>query len=144
MEILEGEKTKDHLKDIVHADTQVSEQGIDLTVSQIYRVEEKGEIDFGGSERKDAEITEIEPELRNSDDDYGWWELTPGTYLMEYNEEISTDELTCIQPLSRLTRNSTTHSTLIVSELGLIPLQVGGQGISIKENSRVSRLFIIK
>lgn len=144
MKILEGKKTTNHLENIVYADTQISEQGIDLTVSKIYEIKGKGEIDFGGSERKDADIMEIEPELRNSDDDYGWWELDPGTYLIKYNEELTTNELTCIQPLSRLTRNSSTHPTLIVSELGLMPLQVEGRGISIKENSRVSRLFIIK
>ncbi len=144
MEILEGKKTENHLKNIIHADTQVSERGIDLTVSKIYETKNKGEIDFGGGERKDSEITEIEPELRNSDDDYGWWELDPGTYFIEYNEELSTDELTFIQPLPRLNRNSTTHPTLIISDLDLMPLRVGGEGISIKENSRVSRLFIVK
>lgn len=144
MEILSGKETADFLDNIVYLDTQLSEFGIDLTVDNIYKIEGSGEIDFGGDERKDADISEMEPSLRDSDDDYGWWELEPGTYLIEHNEDLSEEKVCIIQPLQRITRNSTTHPTKLTTELGKIPLHVGGKGIEIKENSRVSRIIIPK
>lgn len=144
MKILSGKESSDSLKDIVYLKTQTSEQGIDLTVSKIYEIKNRGEIDFGGEERKDAEIEEIEPKIRNPEDDYGWWELNHGTYLIEYNEKISREEICFLQPLKRLTRNSATIPSRFVSELGLDPLYVGEEGIAIKENSRVCRLLIVK
>lgn len=143
MRILSGEETTNHLKNIIHPETQIRDSGMDLTVGKIYEVKGKGKIDFGGDEREDEEIEEIEPILRDPDDDYGWWELKPGTYLLEYNEDIDSSMLGLLQPLTRLTRNAATHPSRLVLELGLTPLHVGSNGISIKENSRISRIFFI-
>ncbi len=140
--MLSGKETADFLDNIVYLDTQLSENGIDLTVDKFYKIEHRGEIDFGGGEKEDAEISEIEPSLRNSDDDYGWWELEPGTYQMEYNESLNEERMCIIQPLERLIRNSTTHTTVVTTKLDKIPIHVGGKGIAIKENSRVSRIMI--
>lgn len=144
MEILSGKETADFLENIVYLDTQLAENGIDLTIDKIYKIEGRGEIDFGGDEREDATISKIEPSPRNPDDDYGWWELEPGTYMIEYNESLSEEKICIIQPLERLTRNSTTHPTKLKTELNKIPLHVGGEGISIKENSRASRIMVLE
>ena len=145
MKFLSGEETADFLEDLIYLDTQVSDKGLDLTVSSIYKLTERGELDFGGGERKDGELREIEPELRDEEDDYGWWELEKGTYLMEYNESLTEDcESAYIQPLLRLTRNSAVHPSKFVEQLDLVPLTVGDEGLSIKENSRVSRIFVVK
>jgi len=143
MKILSGEETVEFLDNVIHADTQVEEKGVDLTVNGIYRTVTQGEIDFGGGERKDGKIVEIEPSKRNPDDDYGWWTLKPGTYLIDYNERLKGEETALLQPLERLTRNQTTHPTKIVSKLGKTLLSVGGKGIAIKENSRVSRINLL-
>lgn len=144
MDVLSGEETADFLEGIVHLDTQTADFGLDLTVSKFYKTTGRGELDFGGSERGDAEFSEIKSVLRNSDDDYGWWDLEPGSYLMEYNERLCQEKLAFLQPLPRLTRNSAVHPTTFVSELDLVPLFVSGKGISIKENSRVSRFLIFE
>ena len=144
LKLLSGEKSIDFLKEIIYSDTQVAEEGVDLTVDKIYKIEEKGEIDFGGGERKDAELSEIKPALRNEDDDYGWWDLDSGTYLLEYNEELEDEKNCIIQPLERLYRNSTTHPTIASKKITKIPINVGKPGISIKENSRVSKLVILE
>lgn len=144
MKILSGKETAELLKNMTYLDTQLAEQGVDLTVGGIYQLRGRGKIDFGGSERKDANISKIEPTLRNPDDDYGWWKLESGTYLLEYNETLKTEKLSFIQPLPRLTRNSAFHPVLFARELGLVPLHVGEKGIAIKENSRVSRILVIE
>ncbi|KXA91825.1 hypothetical protein AKJ65_08345 [candidate division MSBL1 archaeon SCGC-AAA259E19] len=144
MKILSGEETAEFLKDLVHLETQAEDRGLDLTVDKIYELKNRGEIDFGGSERSDADIAEIEPELRNPEDDYGWWELESGTYLIKHNEELETEKISVIQPLSRLTRNGAVHPVKLVTRLELLPLHVSGSGISIKENSRVSRVIMLE
>lgn len=144
MNILPSKKTAEFLETLTYLDTQLADIGIDLTVGSIYEIENKGEIDFGGDERKDAEISKIEPELRDPNDDYGWWELEPKTYFLEYNENLKKERLSILQPLNRLTRNSATHPTMLITDLKLVPLFVGGEGIAIKENSRISRIFILE
>lgn len=144
MEILSGKETAEFLEDVIHLETQSADKGVDLTVAKIYELQCCGEIDFGGSEREDADISEIEPTLRSSEDDYGWWELKPGTYLLEYNESFKTEKESLLQPLPRLTRNSATHPTELTTKLEPVPLYVGGEGIAIKENSRVSRMMIFE
>lgn len=141
MDINPGRETVELLENLIYSDTQVSEMGVDLTVSKIYKVDDTGAIDFGGGEREDSNISEIEPEFKNPEDDYGWWELKPGTYLMEYNEKLTGEENLFLQPLERLIRNSATHPSKFVRKLELVPLHVRGDVIEIKENSRVSRIL---
>ena len=144
MRFLNGKEAADFLKDVIYLDKQASQNGFDLTVKKIYEFKNRGEIDFGGGERLDSEIKEIEPELRDPDDDYGWWELEPKTYLIEYNEALKEDKPAILQPLPRLTRNSVGHPTIFVEEIDKVPLFVGENGIAIKENARVSRLLFIE
>lgn len=144
MKILSGKEAADYLEDLIHPDTQISENGVDLTVKSIYELRGCGSIDFGGSERKDADVSEIEPEFRNPDDDYGWWRLEAGTYLIEYNEELECNKISFLQPLRRLNRNGSSHPSKFVDNLELVPLFVVADGIGIKENSRISRLLIFE
>lgn len=129
------------LSGVIHGETQGDAEGFDLTVARVFRPTGRGEIDFGGGERSDAAVEELEPELRDPGDDYGWWELEPGTYLVEYNEGIR-DGFGVVSPLKRLTRNLATHPTFPATELDRVPLRVAGDGISIKENARISRLTV--
>lgn len=144
MKILNGEESAEFLENITYLEKQATEKGIDLTVSNIYEFENRGEIDFGGGERNDAKIEKIEPELRDPEDEYGWWELDPGTYLLEHNERLIQKKICFLQPLPRINKNSATIPSGFVSELDLVPIHVGSKGIAIKENSRVTKLLIIE
>ncbi|KXB06980.1 hypothetical protein AKJ54_00905 [candidate division MSBL1 archaeon SCGC-AAA382K21] len=144
MRFLSGKETEEYLEGIVYRDTQIKDDGVDLTVAKIFEPENRGEIDFGGSERSDAEISEIKPRLRNPKDDYGWWELEPGFYLISYNESFKTKRKAFLQPLPRLTRNQAIHTSGFLTKLTLIPLYVGENGMAIKENSRVSRIYMFE
>lgn len=127
---------------IVHADTQRHEAGFDLTAAEIYDLTDPGRIDFGGGELDPATTDPVETTKRNPDDDYAWWHLDPGTYVLEYNEflTIDGDERLLIQPRDALLAQGVVHPTLATSELPKMPLTVGAAGARIKENARVSTL----
>ena len=128
------------IEDTVHEETQRADEGFDLTVASVYVVERAGRVDFGGGELEEAELTQAETKKRNEDDDYGWWNLDAGTYVVEHNESVEGDRVVEVMPRSGLLRRGAYHPTVHVSELGPLPLTVGGDGLCIKENARVSVL----
>ena len=63
-----------------------------------------------------------------------------GTYLIEYNEQLATDEPLICQPRTELLARGGSHPTLHARELGAMPLSVPAAGLDLKENARVSTL----
>lgn len=130
----------DVVEGIIHEPTQVrDDDGIDLTVGEIYEIHEPGRLDFGGGELAPAELTPHDRVWRNEDDEYQWWHLESGTVLIEYNESLSGPAL--LQPRTELVERGASHPTLRLDELPRIPLTVGDGGLRIKENARVSTLL---
>lgn len=146
--ILGLDATRSAVDGLLHLDTQKAPVGLDLTVGQIFRVTGPGSLDFGGSEMEAAEREALEPRLRNEDDDYGWWELAEGSYVVRYNEalEPSDGQLAQILPLVRLLLAGATHPAFVIDGPRR-PLEtllvVGDAGCRLKENCRVSRLILI-
>ena len=132
--------------DLVYEPTQTDSPGLDLTVDSISRVAEPGRVDFGGGELDPAATEPVTTEKRDPDDDYGWWDLSEGIYLIEYNETLSTPEdvrLVC-QTRAAVRARGAFHPTLhLESDASLepVPLSVGQGGLKIKENARVSTLL---
>jgi deoxycytidine triphosphate deaminase len=137
------------ISNIIHEKKQVEDYGVYLTIGKIFRFTDKAEIDFGGSEYKESELAEITPVKRNGEDKYGWWDLTGGEYLIEFNEELQkllpAAELVILQPSERITANGAFHTTKVLEKKGKIKvtLYVGKNGIKIKENARVSKLIVL-
>lgn len=147
MRVLDAEETRDCVTDLVHFDTQRARTGLDLTVEAVFRVTGSGALDFGGSEFEPAGRDEIEPELAAPDDEYGWWELGPGSYVVHYNEgvDLHGDQLGRIYPLSRLQQAGASHPAFVVQgghDTLTALLTVGRGGCDLKENCRVSRLLV--
>jgi hypothetical protein len=150
MNWLDGENVfNEYLSDVLHGDTQIESDSVSLTAASVNNLESAGDLDFGGSELKLGDRTAIAPEKRNTEDDYGWWELSGGTYLLELNENItySNPFEAVIQPHDHLTWNGASHPTLWLTQDDadmrlLLPLSVPDSGINIKENARVSRLRV--
>lgn len=132
---------EDHVDGLLHEPTQIHDRGIDLTVSQIYEVDRPGRIDFGGGELESAELTEHDRVWRNEDDDYQWWNLDAGTYVYEYNEEFSAPEPITVQPRPTLLERGATHPTMRVQETFRGTLTIGGRGLRLKENARISTVL---
>ena len=129
------------LDDVVHEPTQTEGRGFDLTVAEVYEVTDPGRVDFGGGELEAADLEPYHSEKRNPDDDYEWWHLTAGQYLIEYNESLASEDMTfTLQTRDELLDRGAFHPTLHVTKLPHVPLSVGGAGIRLKENARVSTL----
>lgn len=125
---------------LVHEPTQVHEDGrIDLTVTEIYDVRTPGRVDFGAGELEAADLEPHPRVWRNQDDDYEWWHLNAGTYLIEYNESLSDPAF--LQPRTEIVERGGSHPTLRLDELPRVPMTVGGAGLRLKENARVSTLL---
>lgn len=147
MSVLSAEATSASVNRLVHLDTQRADPGLDLTVDAIFRVTGAGQLDFGGSEFAPADREKLSPQRADPDDDYGWWKLERGTYVIRYNEALALNEEQRAQvfPHQRLLQAGATHAAFVVDGTqdpveGL--LTVGEAGCHIKENSRVSRLLI--
>jgi len=130
------------IDDVVHEETQTTRQGLDLTVADVFDIVEPGALDFGGDEYEAAEVTPHCSEKRSPEDDYEWWVLEPGQYLIEYNESLDTGDRFMIQPSAGLLESGAVHPSLTVKELPRVPLTVGDAGLELKENARVSTLII--
>jgi deoxycytidine triphosphate deaminase len=127
---------------IVHEPTQTEGQGLDLTVAAIHEIAEPGRVDFGGGELGAAETEPYPSARRNPDDDYEWWVLDAGQYLIEYNETLSPPEgvALVVQTRDELLARGAFHPTLHTRTLDRVPLSVGGAGLKCKENARVSTI----
>jgi hypothetical protein len=124
---------------IVHEPTQTEGRALDLTVAEVYEVTGPGRVDFGGGELEPADTDSHPSEKRDPDDDYEWWHLDAGQYLLEHNESLRDDgmELT-VQTRDELLARGAFHPTLHVTDLPRVPLSVGGAGLRLKANARVS------
>jgi len=124
---------------LLHEPTQTEGRGLDLTAAEVYEVTEPGRVDFGGGELDPAGTEPHPTRARNEDDDYEWWHLDAGQYLVEYNESVPGDALVfTVQTRDELRARGAFHPTLRVTDLGRVPLSVGGAGLLLKENARVS------
>jgi len=136
------------LDGLVHLDTQRARPGIDLTVDAIYRTTGHGQLDFGGSEFQAAPRERLTPVLDDPDDDYAWWTLDAGAYIVQYNEALTLedDQQAVLSPLERTLLAGAHHSTIVFDgprdpiEMLLV---VSRMGCRFKENCRLSRLVLI-
>jgi len=130
----------EYVTDIVHEPTQTEGEGFDLTVAEVYEVVSPGRIDFGGGELEAAETVPHDSHKRDPDDDYEWWSLSAGQYLLAFNESLTGEATVTVQPRTELLERGATHPTLHVEELPRVPFSVGGAGLKLKENARVSTI----
>lgn len=126
---------------LLHEETQVTDRGLDLTVGEVLRVETPGQVDFGGDELERANVSAHEKVWRDDGDDYQWWYLDPGQYLVEYNEALAADRPLTVQTRDAVRERGAFHPTLSVTDLGRMPLSVAPGGIRLKENARISTVL---
>lgn len=147
--ILDSDTARSRVEGIIHFDTQRAAAGLDLTVGAVFRLTGPGSLDFGGSELEAAPREAIEPRLRSEDDDYGWWELDAGAYVVRYNETVALEDgqVGHAFPLERLLMAGASHAAFLVDgprESLETLLMVGPAGCDLKENCRISRLLIVE
>ena len=133
---------------LISAKKQQGAFALDLTACQVHAVESGGALDFGGSEFQEAATKALVPEKKSPEEPYGWWNLGPGTYLIEFNESMTSAEqgMILVFPHSRLLAAGGWHPSVAVERLDRdvrVPVHVGTEGLAIKENARVSRAIIL-
>ena len=146
MRYLTGSQVAATLDNLVHQDIQQHDYECDLTVSEIYRLTDPGALDFGGSEYALAGRKRLQPQPASADDAYGWWDLTPGTYMVRFNEAVTLAEgqIAFVQPHERLLLAGAHHPTFYFRgqrETLESILIVGQAGLLVKENARLSKLL---
>ncbi|MFB6303698.1 MAG: dCTP deaminase [Haloferacaceae archaeon] len=131
----------DRIEGLVHAETQVRDGAVDLTAAGVHRVADAGRVDFGGGELDEATLEPVETSLRNPEDDYGWWTLPEGTYVLTVNERLTGDDPVRVEPRGELAARGGTLPTLTTTALDPLPLSTPtGSGVTlrVKENARVA------
>lgn len=129
------------LDGIVHEPSQRHDGQFDLTLNAVHELTQPGRVDFGGGELESAETQPHPTEKRNPDDDYAWWKLDPGTYLIDYNESLTSESATVrVQTRTALLERGAFHPTITTSRLPRLPLTVGPSGIKLKANARISTI----
>ncbi len=146
--LVPGSELASLMHGIISAKKQQGALSIDLTVRGISRVKSGGSLDFGGSEYNEAWVDTLEPVKKTLDEPYGWWNLSPGRYLIRYNETLVPREkaLIMVLPHERLLAAGGSHPPLVIENLDesvRVPLEVGREGLAIKENARVSKALAI-
>lgn len=150
MRILDADALAGRIEGLVHLDTQRADTGLDLTVDRVARITGPGALDFGGGEFEAADREVVEPERAAPEDDYGWWELAPGSYVVGYNEspDLAGGRVGLVHALPRLQRAGASHPAFVLDGDGgrAAPealLTVGAGGCRVKENARISRLLVL-
>ena len=143
MKALYCNEIENTIMNLVYKEKQFHGKTLFLTLKNVYKITGKGAVDFGGSEYTDADKEIIVPVKKTSEDKYGWWDLNAGTYHIEFNESFKSEieRLYMISPSRRILKNGSFHSTAVTIESDYTPsslLFVGSNGISIKENARIS------
>ncbi|MFC1726292.1 hypothetical protein ACFL4T_11750 [candidate division KSB1 bacterium] len=149
MHLVTGENILKFVSNLISEKKQLYHDRINLTVKSIYEVHTKGQIDFGGSEFNLGSRKELIPVKDKPEDQYGWWDIPQGDYLVIFNEKIDLSEhyIGFLQPMERIIINGTTHESMfILSNLDKVEvnLRAGKSGLKIKQNSRISSLIIFK
>lgn len=149
MLLLQSEELGNHLKSIIHRETQLHQNHFDLTVDTIHSFTGAGSLDFGGSEFEAAE-TEIIESKKKVGDDYGWWHLSGGVYQATMNEIVKEfeDTIAIISPHEHALKAGINLTTTLLSseEEGQkvkINFTVPSAGCNIKENARFAALYLL-
>jgi dUTP pyrophosphatase len=81
-------KEKGLVSGYIDLDTQLTPNGFDLTVGQVFEFDSSGAVDFSNKERRVPAGRAILPKKESPDDRFGWWDLGPGAYKILTNETV--------------------------------------------------------
>ena len=141
-------KDKNLIKGYIDLDTQLTPNGFDLTVGNIFEFNNSGALDFSNKEREVPECRELLPKKRTPQDKFGWWNLKKGAYKVRTNEVINLPNDLIALGFSRtyLLRmgSFTQHGVWDAGFKGkseFILVVHNPKGILLKQNARVTQLI---
>ena len=148
--LLRGSEIAALAKGLIHAPKQIEDWSLALTACAVFKRVSGGAVDFGGSEFAPAAKESIAPRKLNESDKYGWWELSEGKYIIEFNEELALPHncFGILQAHPRLVEAGGWHPVRIFVTRDIlpraVPLVVGSEGLRLKENARISQLIVVE
>jgi hypothetical protein len=149
MELLTGKQAASRVTGILNSKYQVHAYWVDLTIRGISGVDPTGKLDFGGGEYAPAGQMRIAPRQLRPEDNYQWWQLERGCYIIEFNESLALaeNEIALLEPDPRTIRTGATHVSVFlrghVAQLETL-FDVQALRLSVKQNARVSRLRVFQ
>lgn len=149
MQLVSGKEAAQRIQKLVSEKHQVHAYAVELSAKQIYGLAPTGQVDFGGSEYVAAERQPVSTHQKHSQDNYQWWTLMHGAYLVEFNEtlELAEDEMALLEPHERLLRAGAEHPALYLrgkqNPLTVL-LSVASARVELKQNARISTLRVFR
>lgn len=149
MEPLTGNQAVARVRGILNPKYQVHAYWVDLTVRSISGVLPVGKLDYGGGEYTPAGRVTLTAKRLRSEDNYLWWELKRGCYVIEFNETLALaeNEFALLEPDPRTLRTGAWHVPVYlrgqVAPMDML-FDVQALRLLVKENARVSRLRVFR
>ena len=139
------------ISNYIDLETQLTPNGFDLTVSNIFEFDSAGRLDFSNKERKVPQGKEINPKKENPQDKFGWWALKNGAYKIRTNEIVTlpNDLIAIAFSRTSLLRMGafTQHGVWDADFKGtgeFVLVVENPEGIRLKQNARVAQLIFTK
>ena len=135
----------------INLDFQLTPNGFDLTVGDIFEFQARGALDFSNKQRVIPSNKQILPKKKVPSDKFGWWDLKKGAYKIRTNEGLNlTKDLIAIAfPRSSLLRIGAFTQTGIwdagfkgKSEFILVVQNL--KGLRLKQNARLVQIIFLK
>ena len=144
-------KDKDLISGYINLDTQLTPNGFDLTVGNIFEFDSPGALDFSNKERKIPSGKEIIPKKQKPEDKFGWWNLKKGAYKIRTNESVNLphDLIGIAFPRTSLLRmgayivNGVWDAGFQGKSEFMLVVE-NPQGINLKQNARINHLVFVR
>lgn len=145
MSIITGGVAQALVENMIDAETQTQMCGIELTLNRVERFTSAGAVAFDNSERK---LPQTEP---MDFDPSGWIDLSPGSYLVTFNEIVSIpkDVAALARARSTLQRCGASLETALWDpgyrgRSQSLLVVYNPQGLRLKKNARLMQLVFMR
>jgi len=135
----------------INLEVQLTPNGVDLTVAEIFEFKTRGALDFSNKERLTSKGKALLPKKKNPGDKFGWWHLKKGGYKIRTNETINlaNDLVGLAFSRTSLLRMGafTQHGVWDAGFRGkseFVLVVENPKGIKIKENARIAQMIFIR
>ena len=132
-------------------DTQLTPNGIDLTVKKVFKFNSCGSLDFSNKERVLPETSELLVQKEKTESKLGWWDLKTGAYKIEANEflKLPNNIIGIAFPRSSLLRMGAFTQTGVwdagfQGKSEFILIVYNPCGLRLKQNARIIQLVFSK
>lgn len=145
MSIITGGVAQALVESMIDTKTQTQMCGIELTLNRVERFTSAGAVAFDNSERKlpQTELIDFDPS--------GWIDLTPGSYLVTFNEIVSIpkDVAALARARSTLQRCGASLETALWDpgyrgRSQSLLVVYNSQGLRLKKNARLMQLVFMR